>query len=50
MADRFDMTTDARRLLKWLLLCGLLAALTVLGFRGYLSPDFLIGYTTSFMC
>ena len=34
----------------WLLLGSLLTALTMLGFRGYLSPDFLIGYATSFMC
>jgi len=48
--DRFAMTTETRRLLMWLLLGGLLAALTALGFRGYLSPDFLIGYAASFMC
>lgn len=48
--DAFNMTTETRRLLMWLLLAGLLAAMTVLGFRGYLSPDFLIGYAASFMC
>lgn len=44
------MTAQTQRILMWLLLGGLLAALTVLGFRGYLSPDFLIGYAASFMC
>jgi hypothetical protein len=40
----------AWRIVLWLVLGGLLAALTALGFKGYLNPDFLIGYATSFMC
>jgi hypothetical protein len=40
----------AWRIVMWLVLGGLLAALTALGFKGYLNPDFLIGYATSFMC
>lgn len=43
-------TSGAWRVVLWFLLGGLLSALTVLGFRGYLSPGFLIGYATSFMC
>ena len=44
------MTQQARQLLVWVLLGVLLAYLTFVSFRAYLSPDFLIGFANMFTC
>jgi hypothetical protein len=44
------MFTQTRRPLGWMFLAVLLAYLTYLSFRAYLSPDFLIGYANMFVC
>jgi hypothetical protein len=44
------MFTQTRRPLGWILLGALLAYLSYLSFRAYLSPDFLIGYANMFFC
>ena len=36
--------------LVWIVLVALLAYVTYLSFRAYLSPDFLIGYANMFSC
>jgi hypothetical protein len=37
-------------MLVWLLLSALAALITYVAFRGYLSPDFLLGFANSFSC
>ena len=44
------MTTDARRLIKWLIIAMLAAMASYLAFRGYLTPDMLINFANSFYC
>lgn len=44
------MTTQFRRILKWLLLAMLVAILTYVVFRSYLSPEMLINFANSFYC
>ena len=44
------MTRQGRQLLVWVLLGVLLAYLTFVSFRAYLSPDFLIGFANMFSC
>ena len=41
--------SQAKRILLWLVLSAL-AALLYLAFRGYFSPDFLIGFSNVFRC
>ncbi len=38
------------RLLKWLLLALLAMLISYFSFRGYLSPELLIGFANSFSC
>jgi len=38
------------RPIAWILLAILLAYITYVSFRAYLSPDFLIGYANMFAC
>ncbi len=44
------MIRQTHRPLVWLLLAVLLAYMSYLSFRAYLSPDFLIGYANMFSC
>ena len=44
------MITQTHRLIVWLLLAGLIAYVSYLSFKAYLSPDFLIGYANMFSC
>jgi len=44
------MTQQSRRLLVWALLLALLACMSYLSFRAYLSPEFLIGFANLFSC
>ena len=44
------MNTIQRKMLVWLLLSVLAALVTYATFRGYLSPDFLLGFANSFSC
>ena len=44
------VTDRTRRLLVWLLLLALLALVSYLGFRTYLSPEFLIDFANNFSC
>jgi len=44
------MMHQSRRLLGWALVFALLAYVTYLSFRAYLSPDFLIGFANMFSC
>lgn len=44
------MIPQTHRPLVWLLLAALLAYITYLSFRAYLSPDFLIGFANMFTC
>ena len=44
------MIRQTHRPLVWLLLAALLAYVSYLSFRAYLSPDFLIGYANMFSC
>ena len=44
------MTLQARRLLMWVLLLGLVSYISYLSFRAYLSPEFLIGFANMFSC
>jgi hypothetical protein len=37
-------------MLLWILLSALTASMTYLIFRGYLSPDLLLGFANSFSC
>lgn len=41
---------ETRKILIWLLLAALAAMISYVGFRGYLSPDFLINFANSFSC
>jgi len=48
---RTTVITAARtKMLIWLLLSALTASMTYLIFRGYLSPDLLLGFANSFSC
>jgi hypothetical protein len=38
------------RVVSWLLIAGLAAALTYAAFRSYLSPELLIGFANGFLC
>jgi hypothetical protein len=38
------------KILTWTLLSALAATMTYAIFRGYLSPDFLLGFANSFSC
>ena len=44
------MIHQTRHLLVWVLLLALLAYVSYLSFRAYLSPEFLIGFANSFSC
>jgi len=44
------MTLQTRRILMWVLLLTLLAYMSYLSFRAYLSPEFLIGFANLFSC
>jgi hypothetical protein len=44
------MTQQTQRLLAWLLLLALMACVSYLTFRAYLSPDFLIGFANQLSC
>jgi len=44
------MTLQTRRILMWALLLTLLAYMSYLSFRAYLSPEFLIGFANLFSC
>jgi hypothetical protein len=44
------MTHQTRRVLMWALLVTLLAYMSYLSFRAYLSPEFLIGFANLFSC
>ena len=44
------MIRQTHRPLVWLLLAAMLAYVSYLSFRAYLSPDFLIGYANMFSC
>ena len=43
-------TSQWKRILLWLMLAALVAALTYFGIRGYLSPEMLFGFANSFSC
>jgi hypothetical protein len=45
-----SMTQQPHRLLAWALLPALLAYLSYLSFKAYLSPEFLIGFANQFSC
>lgn len=42
--------SQAKRILLWLVLSVLAALLSYFAFRGYFSPDFLIGFSNVFRC
>ena len=42
--------TQAQRIMMWLTLIALGALVSYLGFRSYLSPEFLINFANSFYC
>ncbi len=44
------MTQTQKKMLVWMLLSILAALMTYATFRGYLSPDFLLGFANSFSC
>lgn len=44
------MIRESHRPLIWVLLAALLAYVSYLSFKAYLSPDFLIGYANMFAC
>lgn len=44
------MNTARTKMLVWTVLSVLAAAMTYLIFRGYLSPDLLLGFANSFVC
>lgn len=44
------MNTARTKMLIWAMLSVLAAALTYIIFRGYLSPDLLLGFANSFVC
>ena len=54
MAAANDMLSarmsESRSIALWVILGALAALLTYAAFRGYLSPDFLIGFSNSFRC
>ena len=43
-------TNQLRRILKWLLLAVLVAILTYVVFRSYLSPEMLLNFANAFYC
>lgn len=44
------MTATQTRILVWILLSVLAALVAYATFRGYLSPDFLLGFANTFSC
>ena len=44
------MIRQTHQPLIWLLLAALLAYVSYVSFRAYMSPDFLIGYANMFAC
>ena len=44
------MTRQAQHVLMWVLLLALLAHVSYLSFRAYLSPESLIGFVNLFSC
>ncbi|MGQ0523651.1 MAG: hypothetical protein ACT4P8_08340 [Betaproteobacteria bacterium] len=42
--------TQAQKILMWLLLMALAALVSYFSFRGYLSPEFLIGFANFLYC
>jgi hypothetical protein len=44
------MSPQIHRPIVWILLAIVLAYITYISFRAYLSPDFLIGYANMFAC
>lgn len=44
------MTDQRLKMLAWLLLAVLAALASFAAFRGYLGPDFLLGFANSFSC
>jgi hypothetical protein len=49
-ADYRPAMTQAQKILMWLLLMALAALVSYFSFRGYLSPEFLIGFANSLYC
>ncbi len=45
-----SMTEARRKLLVWILLSMIAAVVSYATFRGYLSPDLLLGFANSFSC
>jgi hypothetical protein len=44
------MTQTRSKLMAWIVLAVLAAALTYATFRGYLSPELLLGFANTFSC
>jgi len=44
------MTANQRKILVWLLVAILATLVTYVIFRGYLGPDFLLGFANTFSC
>lgn len=44
------MTATQRKMLVWLLLSVLAALLSYAAFRGYFSPELLLGFANTFSC
>lgn len=44
------MTRIQNKFLAWIVLAALAAALTYATFRGYLSPELLLGFANTFSC
>jgi len=44
------MTLPTRGVVGWVLLLGLLAYVSYMSFKAYLSPEFLIGFANFFSC
>jgi hypothetical protein len=44
------MTATQRKMLVWLLLSVLVALLSYAAFRGYFSPELLLGFANTFSC
>lgn len=42
--------TQAQKILMWLLLMALATLVSYFSFRGYLAPEFLIGFANSLYC
>jgi hypothetical protein len=49
-AGRIAMTENQRKMLVWILLSALAASISYAAFRGYFSPELLLGFANSFSC